>query len=71
MGSKRYEFKEVKWIIKYLKSQLDSISDPEADTDGGKYPDSFLKEGNHEKRHISNKGNLALTRKGELTKKIK
>ena len=40
MGYKSGEFKEVKWIINYLKSQLDSVNDRESYTDDGKYNDS-------------------------------
>ena len=54
----------MKWSINYLKSQLDSVKDREADTDYGKYPDYYDKEGNHEKSQIPNKGNPALPYKG-------
>ena len=68
MGTKTIEFKEVKWSINSLKSQLDSVNDRESDTYCGKNPDSSKKEGNHKKRQRSNKANPALTRKGRLMK---
>ena len=40
MGSKGDEFKEVKFSINSLKSQLDSVNNREAETDDGKDPDS-------------------------------
>ena len=63
MVSNSNEFKEVKWSINYLKSQLDSVKNREAETDDGKGPDSSEKEGDHGKSQRSNKGNTALTRK--------
>ena len=63
MGAKSNEFKEVKWSIKSLKSQIDYVNAREADTDYGKYPDSYEKEGEHGKRKSSKKFNLTLTRK--------
>ena len=62
MVSKSDEIKEVKWSINYFKSQLDSVNDREDDTNGGKYPDSSEKEGNHGKRNRSKKVNPSLTR---------
>ena len=63
MGSKRDDIKEVKWSINYLKSQLDYVRDCKVGTNDGKYPESYEKEGNHEKRHGPDKGNPALTPK--------
>ena len=63
MGSKSGEFKEVKWSINSLKSQIDSVNNCEADTDDAKDPDSSDKEGDHGKRQRSEKVNPALTRK--------
>ena len=63
MGSKGDEFKEVKFSINSLKSQLDSVNNREAETDDGKDPDSSKEEGDHGKRQSSKKGNHALTRK--------
>ena len=68
MGFKSDEFKEVKWIINSLKSQLDSFNGRESDTDYGKYPGSSDREGNHENSQSSNKGNPELTCKGGLMK---
>ena len=69
MGYKSNEFKEVKWIINSLKSQLDSVNHCEAGTDDGKYYDSYEKEEDHGKRQRYKKGNTVLTTK-RGTKKI-
>ena len=63
------EFKEVKWIINSIKSQLDSVNNCEADTDDGKDPDSSDKEVNHDKRQSYYKVNPALTRRWGLINK--
>ena len=63
MGYNRKGFKEVKWSINSLKSQLDSVNNSEADTDDGKDPKSSEKEGDHENKQRLKKGNPAMNRK--------
>ena len=50
MGYKSNEFKEVKWSINYLKSELDSINNREADTYDGNDNDFSGNKGDHGKR---------------------
>ena len=71
MGSKTYYRKEVKWIINFVKSQLDSLNDREDDTSGDKSPDSSEKEENNGKRQSSKKGNPALTHKSRANERQK
>ena len=58
----------MKWSTNYLKSQLDSFNDHEDDNDYGKDTESSDKEGKHEKRQSSNKGNPTLPHKRGITK---
>ena len=69
MGYNRDEFKEVKRIINSLKSQIDSVNNRDADTDDGKYPDSYDKEGEHGKMQRYKKRNPALTHKRGINKR--